>query len=112
MRLLPVRTDHVGLRAACQQSSSERFRYRGRDVGQYLPLRNLCAYPRSDQASRAIGRLIMTLTHTGSNRPAGDLSRRSFLRTSAVASGGLLLSLSLPFARRESGAASSDSFEP
>jgi isoquinoline 1-oxidoreductase subunit beta len=54
----------------------------------------------------------MMLTHTGSDRPAADLSRRNFLRASAVASGGLLLSLSLPFASRESEAASSDSFEP
>ena len=32
----------------------------------------------------------MMLTHTGSDRPAADLSRRNFLRASAVASGGLL----------------------
>src|SRR6478735_2290777 len=54
----------------------------------------------------------MMLTHTGSDRPAADLSRRHFLRTSAVASGGFLLSLNLPFATRESEAASADSFEP
>jgi isoquinoline 1-oxidoreductase beta subunit len=54
----------------------------------------------------------MTLTHIGSVRPAADLSRRNFLRASAMASGGLLLSLSLPFASRESKAQSSDSFEP
>jgi len=54
----------------------------------------------------------MTLTHIGSVRPAADLSRRNFLRASAIASGGLLLSLSLPFASRESKAQSSDSFEP
>src|ERR1700730_15626809 len=110
MRLLPVWADHVGLCVACEQIEPDRCRYRRRHVGQYLPLRNLCPYPRSDQASCAIGRLIMTLTHIGSVRPAADLSRRNFLRASA--SGGLLLSLSLPFASRESKAQSSDSFEP
>ncbi|WP_035664420.1 xanthine dehydrogenase family protein molybdopterin-binding subunit [Bradyrhizobium sp. Ec3.3] len=42
----------------------------------------------------------------------GDLSRRGFLRVGATVSGGLLLSLSLSFASRESEAASSDNFEP
>src|ERR1700738_5412626 len=54
----------------------------------------------------------MTLAHIDSDRPQDDLSRRGFLRTSAAASVGLLLSLSLPFAHRESQAAGSDTFEP
>ena len=54
----------------------------------------------------------MTLAHIDSDRPQGDLSRRGFLHASAAASGGLLLSLSLPFAHRESLAAASDTFEP
>ena len=41
---------------------------------------------------------------------ASGLSRRGFLQAGAVAGGGLLLSLSLPFANREAEAA--DSFTP
>jgi isoquinoline 1-oxidoreductase beta subunit len=54
----------------------------------------------------------MMLKSIESERPAADLSRRNFLRASALASGGLLLSVSLPYASRESAAANSDSFEP
>jgi isoquinoline 1-oxidoreductase beta subunit len=54
----------------------------------------------------------MMLKPVQSGRPAGDLSRRSFLQAGATAGGGLLLSLSLPFATYESQAASSEMFEP
>jgi isoquinoline 1-oxidoreductase subunit beta len=54
----------------------------------------------------------MTLAHIDSDITQRDLSRRGFLRAGAAVSGGFLLSLNLPFASRESEAASSDSFEP
>ncbi|MCA6099368.1 xanthine dehydrogenase family protein molybdopterin-binding subunit [Bradyrhizobium australafricanum] len=53
----------------------------------------------------------MTLIDNLSER-AADLSRRNFLRAGAIAGGGLLLSVSLPFAGRESEAAASDGFAP
>ncbi|WFU45561.1 xanthine dehydrogenase family protein molybdopterin-binding subunit (plasmid) [Bradyrhizobium sp. CB82] len=54
----------------------------------------------------------MTLAHTNSDLAQAGLSRRGFLRAGAGVSGGLLLSLNLPFASRESDAASADTFEP
>ncbi|TWB87074.1 isoquinoline 1-oxidoreductase beta subunit [Bradyrhizobium macuxiense] len=53
----------------------------------------------------------MTLIDNLSER-AADLSRRNFLRAGAIAGGGLLLSVSLPFAGRESEAAPSADFAP
>lgn len=52
------------------------------------------------------------LKSTETKPTTADLSRRSFLGVSAMAGGGLLLSVSLPFAGGESAAATSDAFEP
>src|SRR5258708_15553905 len=118
MRLLPVGPEHVGVGAACGQPASDRFRYQRRDVGKRRPLRDLCPYSRSDQARRhRTGRLTMSpdqVTSQASDQvqqpPASSLSRRAFLYPSAAAGGGLMLSLSLPFANGAAEAA--DNFAP
>src|SRR5260221_5523948 len=122
MRLLPVGPDHVRVGAPCGQPTPDGFRYRRRDVRQHLPLRDLCPHSRSDQAGRAIertGRLTMILDHLtfqagGSRRlpSASGLSRRRFLQAGAAAGGGLMLSLSLPFANGDAEAAGADGFAP
>ena len=56
------------------------------------------------QASRTSGR--------GELPSATALSRRSFLQAGAAAGGGLMLSLSLPFAKSEAEAAGADTFAP
>ena len=57
MRLLPIRPDHVGERAARGQAEAERRGHRRCDGGQHLPLRHLSAHPRRDQAGRRRRRL-------------------------------------------------------
>src|SRR5690349_4908416 len=106
MRLLPVGPDHVGFGAPGEQSTSDGCRYRRRDVRQHLPLWDLRAHSRSDQARRAgqrkgKGRLTMILDRIASRTPNTNVSRRSFLATSAAFGGGLVLSLSLPLGRGE-----------
>src|SRR5262245_51885221 len=122
MRLLPVGADHVRCGAACEQSTSDRFRYRRGDVRQHLPMRDVSAHSRSDQAGRAIewaGRLTMTLDHltsgaarVGRSPSANDLSRRKFLQAGAAAAGGLMLSVRLPFATGDAEAAEANGFTP
>ena len=70
MRLLPVGPDHVRFGAAREQSTSDGCRYRQRDVRQHLPLRDLCAHSRGDQAGRAIERTGRLSNDPRSNRPA------------------------------------------
>src|SRR5882672_1905372 len=105
MRLLPVGPDHVRHGAPREQPASDGFRYRRRDVRQHLPLWDLCPHSRSDQAGRAIertGRLTMILVFrpadADQSASANSLSRRGLLQVGAAVGGGLMLSLSLPFA--------------
>src|ERR1700737_742966 len=87
-----------------------------------MPLRDLCPHSRSDQTGRAIesaGRLTMIPDHIASRAVGPDrspaangLSRRSFLQAGAATGGGLMLSLSLPFANCEAEAADADGFDP
>src|SRR5260370_260410 len=86
MRLLPVRPDHVRFGAAGEQSASDRFRHRRRDVRQHLPLRDLCSHSRSHQAGRAIdrhGMLPMPLDHVPPRR--GSRQDGANARTRVVA---------------------------
>jgi isoquinoline 1-oxidoreductase beta subunit len=59
---------------------------------------------RDHLASRAVG--------FGRSRSANALSRRAFVQAGAAAGGGLMLSLSLPFANQEAEAAGADGFAP
>src|SRR5258708_13968559 len=120
MRLLPVGPDHVGFGAAREQRASDGCRDRRRNVRQHLPLRDLCPHSRSDQAGGAIERtgrpamIVDDLTSQAAgfarSPSANGLSRRRFLQAGAAAAGGLMLSMSLPFANADPEAA--DAFAP
>ena len=88
MRLLPVRPDHVRDGVAEPDAETDRCRHRRRDVGQHLPMRHLCAHPRSHpHRSRGVKGRAM-----GHHTP----SRRSLLKVGLLAGGGLMLGLRLP----------------
>src|SRR6201991_2789915 len=97
MRLLPVRTDHAGSRAACEEFQSDQGRS-GRAHGrQSLPLHDLFQDPEGDQARRrrhAHGfqpryraEAHMNKHVKPTNNASTDLSRRSFLVGTSAAAG-------------------------
>src|SRR5688572_11033874 len=93
MRLLPVRPDHVGRRAAGEKPEADRLGHRSRHVRERLPVRDLCANPRRDQGGiDGIG--------LGPGEPAmksiSDPARRAFLKVGALAGAGLTLAFWLP----------------
>ena len=58
VRLLPIRPDHVGQRAARNEAQADRRGHRHGHGRQHLSLRYLSAYPRRDQTGR--GRVCLT----------------------------------------------------
>src|SRR6478672_4538586 len=93
MRLLPVRADHVGGRAARRDAKPRRFRHRRCDGGKHLSLRHLCAHPRRHQAGGFGSEVLKERAMTVAAR-LSDVSRRSLL-TGAL-TGGFLFAFHLP----------------
>src|SRR5215470_17350776 len=102
MRLLPVRADHAGSRAACEEFQPDQGRS-GRAYGrQSLPLHDLFTDPEGDHARRrrhahGFQRCYRAEAHMNkhvkvTDSVSADLSRRSFLVGSAAA--GLMLGYS------------------
>ena len=89
MRLLPVGPDHVRRRFARRHSRPEGFRHRRSNGWKHLPVRHLRAHPRRDQASRPVGlkETSKPMTPTSS---APKLTRRTMLKATAAAGGGLI----------------------
>src|SRR5271169_3618484 len=89
MRLLSIGADHVGGGSARQESAPGRRRYRRGYGWQHLPLRHLCAHPRSHQERREpdVGEAVMSSKHI-------CLSRRAALQSGLV--GGLVLAFQWP----------------
>src|SRR5207245_10631444 len=86
VRLLPVGPDHVGVGAGGEEREPQRRRDRRRDVGQYLPLRDVRAHPRRHQAGGARIRRGWEGSLT-----MNTVSRRDFVVVLTATGAGLLL---------------------
>src|SRR6266702_2995398 len=95
VRLLPVGPDHECERPCREKPRAERRRHRRGDERQHLPLRDVQPDSRRDQG-RGRGRERSMIMRA---RPV-NASRREFLRTSAMAGGGLIIGFTLPGATR------------
>src|SRR5881396_199075 len=95
VRLLPVRPDHERERTSREEPRAERRRHRRRDERQRLPLRDLQPDSHRDQGrGRERERSVIMRA-----KPM-NASRREFLKTSAIAGGGLIVGFTLPGAAR------------
>src|SRR5688500_16276539 len=112
VRILPGRTDHDGGRVARANATALRRRDYDGDVRQHLPLRNVHADPTrrsprrrdehaTDSAKRRHGgpmkysrEDVLNANKNGTvPEAAGVQSRRTFLKVSATAAGGLLVAI-------------------
>src|SRR5262249_2406504 len=96
-RLLPVGpADERGC-AAREEQEPERRRHQRRHERQHLPLRHLRAHQGSHQGRRDLdAQRLNEAPAMTSTTSVTDSSRRGFLKTAAIASGGLLLGVSVP----------------
>src|SRR5260221_1860262 len=95
VRLLPIGTDHVRRRPARGQRQADRCRHRQRADGQHLPLRDLSTHPCCRPPRGGAGQGLK-----GAAMSLANVSRRDFLKTSASATGGLIVAFIVPGAGR------------